>query len=46
MDVVDTTKVTGLKKAAVPESIKLYQDLGKTNRNTSFDKQTFLFWQT
>lgn len=31
MDVVDTTKVTGLKKAAVPESIKLYQDLGKTN---------------
>ncbi|XP_061398472.1 cytidine deaminase-like [Musca vetustissima] len=27
MDIVDTTKVTGLKKANIPETIKLYQDL-------------------
>ncbi|XP_073835545.1 cytidine deaminase-like [Musca autumnalis] len=27
MDIVDTTKVTGLKKANIPESIKYYQDL-------------------
>ncbi|XP_013117028.1 cytidine deaminase [Stomoxys calcitrans] len=32
MDNVDTTKVTGLRKASIPETIKLYQDLDNNSK--------------
>lgn len=29
---MDTTKITGLKKADIPETIQLYKDLGEFNK--------------
>ena len=40
----DTTKVTGLKKADLPETIQLYKDLGKrTEDPTNISLHTYMF---